>query len=128
MNYIYTNTRDNRSYVLNPEVTMGAKLCLVDMSTCEDKFVSVSTLKRWYTKTQTEDTVVEVRAFTDMIIGLYRVSNNRPGDILVWTKKGALLSFDAKTKKQTNAKNPKFANHIGRDYQYPQSSLTWALS
>lgn len=48
MNYIYTNTRNNRQYVLDPQITMGEKVCLVDMATCEDKFVSPKTLKAIY--------------------------------------------------------------------------------
>lgn len=40
MNYIYTSTRDNSRYILDPQVTMGNKVCLVNLSTCEDKFVS----------------------------------------------------------------------------------------
>lgn len=32
MNYIYTNTRNNRQYVLDPQTTMGEKVCLVDMA------------------------------------------------------------------------------------------------
>lgn len=95
MNYIYTNTRDNRQYILNPMITMGEKVCLVDMATCEDKFVSVKTLKRWYSKTVTNQLVVELRAFTGMKIGLFRADfapNTKT--VYLWTKQNKLLTFD----------------------------------
>ena len=58
---------------------------------------------------QTVFTQVELRAFTDMLIGRYTAIKSENGYI-VKTKKGA-LEF-GKDGKQTNAKNPKFANHI----------------
>lgn len=128
MNYIFTNTRDNRTYLLNPEITCGNKVCLVDMTTCEDKFVSVSTLKRWYSKSVSNSPVVQVKAFTGMNIGLYLAETNRHGELMVWTKKNALLSFDPDMGTQTNAKNPKFANKVTNTYNWMQVSLDWALS
>lgn len=129
MNYIYTNTRDGKKYILNPPVTMGNKVCLIDMHSCEDKFVSPKTLKRWYTKDVVNDIVVEIRAFTGMKLGLFRVigvdcSNN----LVVWTKNNKCMLFDPDMGKQTNAKNPKFANCVYNTYSFLESTLKWALS
>lgn len=128
MNYIYTNTRDNRQYILNPMITMGNKICLVDMYSCEDKFVSPKTLKRWYSKNATEDIVVELHAFTGMKIGLYRASTNSKGEVVIWTKNNKYLTFDPDMGNQTNARNPKFSNRIICTYAYLKSTLDWVLS
>lgn len=129
MNYIYTNTRDGKKYILNPRINMGDKVCLVDMHSCEDKFVSPRTLKRWYTKDITNDIVVEIRAFTGMKLGLFRVSHAlNTNTIYFFTKAGKLLTFDADTGVQTNAKNPKFANRVCQTYSFLECSLEWALS
>lgn len=129
MNYIYTNTRNNRQYVLDPQTTMGEKVCLVDMATCEDKFVSVKTLKRWYSKTVTNQLVVELRAFTGMKIGLF-LADFAPNTktVYLWTKQNKLLTFDPDMGNQTNSKNPKFANRIHNTYDFLESSLNWVLS
>lgn len=129
MNYIYTNTRDHRQYILNPMITMGEKVCLVDMASCEDKFVSPKTLKRWYSKTVTEQPVVELQAFTGMKIGLFRAELSlNTNTLYLWTKQNKLLTFDPDTGIQTNAKNPKFANRIHNTYDFLESSLKWVLS
>lgn len=129
MNYIYTNMRDGSQYVLNPMVTMGERVCLVNMANCEDKFVSLATLKRWYTKTATEQLIVEVRAFTGMKIGLFRAKlDKNTDDLYLWTKKNKLLLFNRSTGVQSNAKNPKFANRIHNTYDFLESSLNWVLS
>lgn len=129
MNYIYINTRDNRQYVLNPMVTMGEKVCLMDMANCEDKFVYPKTLKRWYIKTVTEQPIVELQAFTGMKIGLFRAELAlNTNTLYLWTKQNKLLTFDPDTGIQTNAKNPKFANRIHSTYGFLESSLKWALS
>ena len=109
---IYTNTRDNRQYILEAQLMQGDKVCLIDMKTGEEKFVAPSTLKRWYTKTVIPATeFVTVSAFTGMKIGVFQ-ANLVGGLIEVFTKKGALLKFDPNTGVQTNARNPKFANKI----------------
>lgn len=128
MNYIYTNTRDNSHHILDPQTTMGNKVCLVNMTTCEDKFVSVSTLKRWYSKTCTDNTFVQVKAFTGMNIGLYPVQTVSETEFYVLTKSGKALWFNSETLTQTNAKNPKFANKVGLDYTYLESTLKWVIS
>lgn len=129
MNYIYTNTRDGKKYILNPEIHMGEKVCLVSMSSCEDKFVSPKTLKRWYSKTKVDGIVIWVEAFTGMKIGLFRVYGaDHNGNYIVYTKKDKCLLFDPKTGKQTNAKSPKFANKIGFGYNFTEGSLEWAIS
>ena len=129
MNYIYTNIRDNRQYILNPMITMGEKVCLVDMASCKDKFVSPKTLKRWYSKTVTEQPVVELRAFTGMKIGLFRAELSlNTNTLYLWTKQNKLLTFDPDMGNQTNAKNPKFANRIHNTYEFLESSLKCVLS
>ena len=129
MNYIYTNTRNNRQYVLDPQITMGEKVCLVDMATCEDKFVSPKTLKRWYSKTVVDGIVVQVEAFTGMRLGLFRVYGaDCNGNLIIWTKGDKCLLFNPETGKQTNAKSPKFANRIGTEYYFMESTLDWVLS
>lgn len=129
MNYIYTNTRDGKQYILNPEITKPGKVCLVGMASCEDKFVSVKTLKRWYSKTVTNQPVVELRAFTGMKIGLFCAEfAQNTKTVYLWTKQNKLLTFDSVAGVQINAKNPKFANKISADYNFMQSSLDWALS
>lgn len=129
MNYIYTNTSNNREYVLNPMVTMGEKVCLIDMTSCEDKFVSPKTLKRWYSKNTTEDIVVELRAFTGMKLGMFRANHALNTDtVYFWTKAGKMLTFEHETGKQTNAKNPKFANSIHNELCFLPSTLDWVLS
>lgn len=109
---IYTNTRDNRQYILEAQLMQGDKVCLIDMKTGEDKFVAPSTLKRWYSKTVIPAAeFVTVSAFTGMKIGVFQA--NLVEDMLeVFTKKGTLLKFDPQTGIQTNARNPKFANRI----------------
>ena len=129
MNYIYTSNRDGKRYILNPEITMGSKICLVDMATCEDKFVSVNTLKRWYSKTVTNQLVVELRAFTGMKIGLFCADfATNTKTVYLWTKQNKLLTFDPDMGNQTNSKNPKFANRIHNTYDFLESSLNWVLS
>lgn len=129
MNYIYTNHRDNSSYILNPQITMGEKVCLVDMANGEDKFVSPKTLKRWYSKTITEQPVVELQAFTGMKIGLFRAElATNTNTLYLWTKQNKLLTFNPDTGNQTNAKNPRFANKIGSTYDFLKSTLEWAIS
>lgn len=129
MNYIYTHICDNRQYILNPMITIGEKVCLVDMANCEDKFVSPNTLKRWYNKTVTEQPVVELRAFTGMKIGLFRAELSlNTNTLYLWTKQNKFLTFDPDTGNQTNAKNPKFANRIHDTYDFLESSLNWVLS
>lgn len=128
MNFIYTSSRDNRRYLLNPQLHMGNKVCLVDLITAEDKFVSPRTLKRWYSLTRTEDIFVQIKAFTGMNIGLYPIKAASETELYVITKSGKALWFDASTLKQTNAKNPKFANKVGIDYNYLESTLEWAVS
>lgn len=113
---IYKDKRTNKLFVLNDMITMGDKLCLVPMDKGEDKFVSPSTLKRWYTKWEETPYIVEIRAFTGMKIGLFKATKGDDGLLNVWTKSDKLLQFDAQTDKQVNAKNPKFANKIGMTY------------
>lgn len=129
MNYIYTNNRDGKQYILNPEINKPGKVCLVGMASCEDKFVSVKTLKRWYSKTAVDGIVVRVEAFTGMKLGLFRVYGaDCNGNLIVWTKNDKCLLFNPETGKQTNAKNPKFANRIGTEYYFMESTLDWVLS
>lgn len=128
MNYIYTNTRDNSRYILDPQVAQGSKVRLINTTNCEDKFVSPKTLKRWYRLTRTEDVFVQVKAFTGMNIGLYPVKQGSETELYVITKSGKALWFDADTLVQTNCKNPKFANKIGLDYNYLESTLRWTIS
>lgn len=114
---IYQNTRDNKMYVLNDMITMGDKVCMVPMDKrTEDKFVSPSTLKRWYSKRGEAQYIVEVKAFTGMKIGLFKATKAADGLLDVWTKADKLLRFDPKTDVQVNAKNPKFANKLGMTY------------
>lgn len=126
MNYIYTNTRNKKQYLLQPEIAMGDKLCLIDMRSCEYKFVVSRTLKRGYSKEVTKETVVELRAFTGMRLGLFRASA-LGGDLAVWTKSGNCLTFDPYTGEQTNAKNFRYANRIGFAYDFTETSLNWVL-
>lgn len=113
---IYKDKRTEKLYVLNDMITQGEKVCMVPMDKSDDKFVSPSTLKRWYTKWEETPYIVEVRAFTGMKIGLFKATKNKDGNLDVWTKADKLLVFDPKTDKQINAKNPKFANKIGMTY------------
>ena len=113
---IYKDKRTEKLYVLNDMITMGDKICMVPMDKNEDKFVSLSTLKRWYTKWEEVPYIVEVKAFTGMKIGLFKATKADDGLLDVWTKANKLLRFDPKTEVQVNAKNPKFANKIGMTY------------
>lgn len=109
---IYTNTRDNARYVLEPHLMQGDKICLISMKDGEHKFVAPSTLKRWYTKTEVPAIeFVTVSAFTGMPLGVFP-ANLVEGLVEVFTKKGNLLKFDPDTGIQVNARNPKFANRI----------------
>lgn len=116
---IYKDKRTDKLYALNEMITMGAKVNLVQMGGKEDKFVSPSTLKRWFTKWDEAQQVVEVKAFTGMVIGWFKVITESKETITVLTKQGKLLDFDKNTDAQVNAKNPKFANHIGMTLGYP---------
>ena len=126
MNYIFTNKQNNRRYVLNPEVSMGSKVCVTDMITCEDKFLAVSTLKRNYTKDVVQEPIVELKAFTGMKIGMFKLYTVNG----VWnmvTKSGKFLEFDGEGV-QSNAKNRKYANKLGMGYEFSEMALQWALS
>ena len=57
-----------------------------------------------------EDEVV-VKAFTGMIIGVFKVTKKNSKSITIKTAKGE-LKFDAQTGLQINANNPKFANRV----------------
>lgn len=118
---IYKDTRDGKKYILFEEITMGSKICLVPMDKGEDKFISPSTLKRWYSKWEEADVMVEVKAFTGMKIGVFKVASYSKDECVVFTKNGNMMVFrlnhDYKLEdKQINAKNPKFANKIGMVY------------
>lgn len=113
---IYKDKRTDKLFVLDEFITMGDKVCLAPMDKAEDKFVSPSTLKRWYTKWEEVPYIVEVKAFTGMKIGLFKATKGDDGFLYVWTKANKILQFDTKTDKQVNAKNPKFANKIGMTY------------
>lgn len=116
---IYKDKRTDKLYALNEMITMGAKVNLVQMGGKENKFVSPSTLKRWFTKWDEAQQVVEVKAFTGMVIGWFKVLTESKETITVLTKQGKFLDFDKNTDAQVNAKNPKFANHIGMTLGYP---------
>ena len=113
---IYKDKRTNKLFVMNDMITQGEKVCMAPMDKSDDKFVSPSTLKRWYTKWEEVPYIVEVKAFTGMKIGLFKATKGQDGNLEVWTKADKLLVFDPKTDKQINAKNPKFANKIGMTY------------
>lgn len=116
---IYKDKRTEKLYVMNEMLHEGEKVCMVPMDKSEDKFVSPSTLKRWYTRWEEAQYIVEVRAFTGMKIGLFKATRREDGAVEVWTKANKLLIFDHKTEKQINAKNPKFANKLGMTYGWP---------
>lgn len=116
---IYKDKRTGKMYALNEMITMGNKVNLVQMGGKEDKFVSDSTLKRWYSKWGEANMVVELKAFTGMIIGWFKVEEETKDTISFWTKSNKYLTFDKKTDAQVNAKNPKFANRIGMTLGYP---------
>lgn len=113
---IYKDKRTEKLYVLNDMLTMGDKVCMVPMDKTDDKFVSPSTLKRWYTKWEEVPYIIEVKAFTGMKIGLFKATKAEDGLLQAWTKAGKLMLFDLKTDTQVNSKNPKFANKIGMTY------------
>ena len=113
---IYKDKRTDKLFVMNDMITQGEKVCMAPMDKSDDKFVSPSTLKRWYTKWEEVPYIVEVKAFTGMKIGLFKATKGQDGNLEVWTKAEKLLVFDPKTDKQINAKNPKFANKIGMTY------------
>lgn len=116
---IYKDRRTGKLYALNEMITMGNKVNLVQMGGKEDKFVSESTLKRWYSKWGEANMVVELKAFTGMIIGWFKVEEETKDTISFWTKSNKYLTFDKMTDAQVNAKNPKFANRIGMTLGYP---------
>ena len=116
---IYMDKRTNKKYALNEYIHMGEKVNLVQMGGKEDKFVSQSTLKRWYTKWDEANMVVELKAFTGMTIGWFKVTYETDEHLGFWTKGMKHLIFDKKTDTQINPKNPKFANHIGMTLGYP---------
>lgn len=58
-----------------------------------------------------EDEVV-VRAFTGMLIGVFKIAKQTKTYIMVKAVNGSELKFDKKTGLQLNAKNPRFANRI----------------
>ena len=116
---IYKDTRTNKLYALEEQITMGNKVCLVPFDKGEDKFVAPSTLKRWFTPWGDEQVVVEVKAFTGMKIGLFKVAAYTNDTYSVWTKDDKQMIFERnkdfrEDDKQINAKNPKYANKVGR--------------
>lgn len=58
-----------------------------------------------------EDEVV-MRAFTGMLIGVFKIVKQTKTYVAVKTAKGDLMKFDKKTGLEMNAKNPRFANRI----------------
>lgn len=110
---IYKDKRTGNLYALNEYLTMGTKVNLVRLGHAEDKFVSPSTLKRWYSKWDEAEMVVQLKTFTGMDLGFYKVTYSTNEHIGFWTKAGKHLIFDRKTDTQINANNPKFANKIG---------------
>ncbi len=116
---IYKDKRTNRLWALDEMLTMGTKVHMVPLTGKEDKFVSQSTLKRWYTKWDETNMVVELKAFTGMTIGWFKVTYETDEYLGFWTKGMKHLIFDKKTDTQINPKNPKFANHIGMTLGYP---------
>jgi hypothetical protein len=58
-----------------------------------------------------EKNQVTIKAFTGMTIGTFAIESKTSKAITVITKNGELI-FDAVTGKQTNAKNPRYANYI----------------
>lgn len=113
---IYKDTRTDKLYALNDMVTMGNKVCLVPFDKTEDKFVAPSTLKRWYTKHDEAQVIVEIKAFTGMKIGLFKVTTYNKDTCTVMTKDNKFLDFSMDTDKQINAKNIRYANKIGQVY------------
>lgn len=116
---IYKDKRTNRLWALDEMLTMGTKVHMVPLTGKEDKFVSQSTLKRWYSKWDEADTVVELKAFTGMTIGWFKATYTADGHLSVWTKNNKNLIFNTQTDAQVNPKNPKFANRIGMTLGYP---------
>lgn len=116
---IYKDKRTGKLYALNEYIHMGDKVNLVQMGGKEEKFVSLSTLKRWYSKWDEAQQVVEIKAFTGMVIGWFKVASETPKTYSVFTKQDKLLEFDKTTEVQTNAKNIKFANKLGMMLGYP---------
>lgn len=116
---LYKDTRTNKMWALDEYLTMGNKVHLVPLEAKEDKFVSPSTLKRWYSKWDEAHMIVEVKAFTGMVIGWFKVETESKESYTVRTKQGKFLEFAKGTDAQMNAKNPKFANKIGRTLGWP---------
>lgn len=116
---IYKDKRTDKLYAMNEMIRMGNKVNLVQLGGKEDKFVSDSTLKRWYSKWDEAQQVVEVQAFTGMVIGWFKVITESKDTYTVMTKQGKFLDFDKNTDVQINAKNPKFANKLGMTLGYP---------
>lgn len=116
---IYKDKRTNRLWAMDEMLTMGTKVHMVPLTGKEDKFVSQSTLKRWYTKWDEADTVVELKAFTGMTIGWFKATYTADGHLSVWTKNNKNLIFNTQTDAQVNPKNPKFVNRIGMTLGYP---------
>ena len=54
---------------------------------------------------------VILKAFTGMVIGVFKITKQTKKSIVITTAKGA-MKFDPATLKQLEAKNPKFANKI----------------
>lgn len=130
MNYIYTHKGTGRKYLLDPMITQPNKVCVIDLINGENKFTSPKTLKRWYSKEETNYMYATVRAFTGMMIGMYPVElyPEHPELGTIITKAGKALTFNLDTGVQLNAKNPKFANKINLIYTYSKQGLEWALS
>lgn len=119
---LYRDNRTQKVYVLEEHVTMGSKVCLVPLDKGEDKFLSPNTLKRHFTFWG-EELMVEVKAFTGMKIGVFKVAYYDKDTIQVWTKGDKLMIFDRnpdfrQNDKQSNAKNSKYANQIGRHFGF----------
>lgn len=111
---IYEDTRTNIRYALNPFLTQGSKVNLVPITVKgPEKFVSPSTIKRWYSKCAQVDHVVAVEAFTGMHLGYFVATITADGHLSVWTKNNKNLIFDQISDTQVNPNNPKFANRLG---------------
>lgn len=71
----------------------------------------VAALKKPEPTESSEPTEVTLKAFTGMLLGVFKISKLTKTTVTLKTAKGE-LKFDKASGKQTNADNPKYANRI----------------
>lgn len=128
---VYTSRKTNKVYNFEGTINEGSTYVLIDDNGGKHLY-SESTLKKNFKKgtkevevkghsprknvrgnaESLEDDEVIMRAFTGMLIGVFKVVSRGDEVIAVEMADGTRRNFSAETGKELNCKNPRYANRI----------------